>query len=299
MQQRVARCGGGRAPLQARTLAARAAAIGLWFSCRGEPRPGGPQLPLLLTSFKLAHGDGGGRAKVPFSIAALRWAVRRARAHGSTRARALAAVLLVQFFSCCRVGEICANDDGKSGKHIIRRQDVILLTARAKAVTLAAAEERPAAVAGASLFVRGSKLDKFRIGATRAHREPASNEELCPVAALQYLLSQYHGSGTGDEVAGLPLASFWPAVGVPVTLRRRDVVAAVREAAAAMGMRAADVSSHSLRRGAATALRRANGSDAEVAYLGRWQLPGAFRGYGLASLEQTKGQVTRMIAGGS
>ena len=165
----LARCGGGRAPLQARTLAARAAAIGFWFSCRGEPRPGGPQLPLLLTSFKLAHGDGGGRAKVPFSIAALRWAVRRARAHGSTRARALAAVLLVQFFSCCRVGEICANDDGKSGKHIIRRQDVILLTARAKAVTLAAAEERPAAVAGASLFFRGSKVDKFRIGATRAH----------------------------------------------------------------------------------------------------------------------------------
>ena len=112
-------------------------------------------------------------------------------------------------------------------------------------------------------------------------------------------MSQHHGSSIGNEAAGLPLACFWPAVGVPVTLRRRDVVAAVKEAAAAMGMRAADVSSHSLRRGAATALRRANGSDAEVAYLGRWQLPGAFRGYGLASLEQTKGQVTRMIAGGS
>jgi hypothetical protein len=302
VQQRSARSGGGRAPLQARTLEARAAAVGFWFACRGEARPGGPQLTLLLNSYKLEDGGGGGRAKVPFSIAALRWAASRARAAGSARGRALAAVLLVEFFFCCRVGEICANDKGARGVHIIRRQDVTLLTGQATALPLELAVARPASVEGAALLFRGSKADKFRIGAERAHWKPSGEAELCPVGAVQYLMAQGAGVGFGGVAEeGLPLASYWPeGGGRPVTFRRSDVVAAVKEAAVAMGWRAADFSSHSLRRGAATALRRAkNSSDAEVAYLGRWQLPGAFRGYGLASLGQTKGQVPRMIAGGS
>ena len=260
----------------------------------------------MLNSYRLADdggGGGGGRAKAPFSIAALRWAVRCARASGSERGKALAAVLLIEFFFCCRVGEICASDSGASGPHIIRRQDVSLLTAAATALPPAVAVQGPTSVQGAALFFRGSKVDKFRVGALRAHWKPSGEDELCPVLAAQFLLAQRGGAagGSGGAAAGLPLASFWPAgTGRPETLRRCDVVAAVKEAAVAMGWRAADFSSHSLRRGAATALRRAkNSTDAEVAFLGSWQLPGAFRGYGLAGLGQTKGQVPRMIAGGS
>jgi hypothetical protein len=286
-------------PLRAKTLQGKASAINFFFGCRGEAKPDHHgQVTRLLRAWALADGGGGGRAKLPLSLAALGQAVGRVAADGSEKGRVLGALLVLGFFFCCRVGEIVEDDKGAAGAHLLRRGHAALLTSEGRRLRLSAAPAALAAVAGAELFFPSSKADRFRLGARRAHwRLPGAAEPLCPVAAAIRLLT---GGPTGAAAAGATEDTPLCAYGAGYRLRRRDVVAAVKAGAAAGGGQVMDFSAHSLRRGGATALRQAAGStDAEVARLGRWAMPGAFRGYGLQALAASKGQAARMLASGA
>ena len=136
---------------------------------------------------------------------------------------------------------------------------------------------------------RKQKADQLQFGAHRSHfRAPGG---LCVVEAVAYMADWFpERFGTGKE-AELPLCRW--ADGTMID--RTDVLAALGDAAEAVGLPASRFKPHSLRIGGATALYHATGEIETVKRYGRWT-SGAFHGYLWDSSEQAKGLAAKMAA---
>ena len=129
-----------------------------------------------------------------------------------------------------------------------------------------------------------SKTDQNRVGCTRTVY--ATEDDLCPVEAYK-MLRRMRGANWKDEQ---PL--FQTNDG---TVMSREYIAAVLKAAAVdLGMDAADVATHSLRIGGATAAAASGKVEYEdIRHFGRWKSD-CWRRYVYSSRARSRGMATAM-----
>ena len=113
------------------------------------------------------------------------------------------------------------------------------------------------------VHLKGSKTDQLNVGTTR--NQYKTEEELCPVAACQRLFMEFPERFRGEE-AKWPLMR-WSS-GKPV--RREDIQHVLELSALAAGRCPAEMGSHSLRIGGATAMYHSTNDLARVRRFGRW-----------------------------
>jgi len=283
------------------TLAGKVSAVNNWFGSSGKRRTSEfakGRVSLLVAAYKREdsarqaaqraelgtedHLEG----KLALSVVALRDAVSAARLEETPSGRALACVLQVEFFYALRVSELLGRVGvvraaggsvtalGAEVHGPIRRRDVCLLDDLGHPLAASVAEAEPWRVAGAELFLRSAKNDQHFQGATtalfRGGRSGFGARRLCPVEALLELLRAGPGGAIG-AFPDLPLAVYWNRDGEACAVKREEVAAAVKRAAAGRGENAAEYGTHSLRRGGATAFYGGGGSAADAAELGRWK----------------------------
>ena len=137
--------------------------------------------------------------------------------------------------------------------------------------------------------LRASKTDQYNVGAVRNHYR--SGDTLCPLVALQEMQRHFPQRFLGGKEAHLPL--FRWADGSYIV--RDELQSYLQVAAAADGREAADIGSHSLRIGGATAMAHVVGDLAKVQRFGRWSSD-AFHAY-LWDGHQTMEGVAEQMAG--
>ena len=214
-----------------------------------DPMLGCERLRLQLRGIRREQGDKRLFMK-PVTPAMLRWA----KAHlfkdlqRSQFQRTLWAALLAAFFGLLRNSEYTPK--GATPFDPVRQVtggDCLLV-------------ERPRARSFAVLFISRSKADVFGQGQTVTLG--ATGGPLCPYAALKAMKE--------GQPSGLPVGSplFWTARGA---LQREDIVQAVKQMATGTGRNASEYSTHSLRRGGASALWAQGFSRAQIQVIGRWR----------------------------
>ena len=137
------------------------------------------------------------------------------------------------------------------------------------------------------VYIKGSKTDQYNVGAVRNHYR--SGDTLCPLVALQEMRRHFPQRFLGGKEAHLPL--FRWADGSYIV--RDELQSYLQVAAAADGREAADIGSHSLRIGGATAMAHVVGDLAKVQRFGRWSSD-AFHAYIWDGHQTMEGVATQM-----
>ncbi len=137
-----------------------------------------------------------------------------------------------------------------------------------------------------TVFISQSKTDPFRHG--QLVTVGATSNELCPVRAMKNMIE---GDTARTREPTSPL--FTQAGGKP--LSRSTVVATIKRMAKACGLPVSSYSSHSLRRGGASALWAAGFSREQVMLMGRW-LSNAYILYVAEPHDRLAGAAARMAS---
>ena len=176
------------------------------------------------------------------------------------------ATLLLAFMFLMRAGEYCLHDGaGIDPKRGLRGVDVAPRCKGCVVGSFAGADE-------VVITIRGSKTDVLNRGEVRNHFRTADSS-FCVVQALEDLEVHSPAVFSGGQRFG-PLLRWQDGSYV----RRSQVAALVAEAAVSDGVAAADVGTHSLRSGGASALWVMFRDSAIVQRWGRWSSQ-AFQGY--------------------
>jgi hypothetical protein len=216
---------------------------------RADPVQGRERLRLQLRGVRRSQGDLRLVMK-PITQEMLRWARRVyfTNLAGSQYQRTLWAALLAAFYGLLRCSEyapkgVAAFDPSRQ----LTQADNLSV-------------DRPGTAPFEVLFIGRSKADPF--GRGQAVVVGSTGDDICPVGAIRAMRRGQPRWLPGDA----PL--FWTASG---PLRREAVVRAVKAMAIGTGRVAADYSSHSLRRGGASALWAQGYSREQIMVLGRWR----------------------------
>ena len=215
---------------------------------RANPMDGCELLRLQLRGIRRAQGDTRLYMK-PITPDMLRWAKRVLfrDLDSSQHLRTLWCALLIAYFALLRCSEYCPKGgQAFDPERQLAQGDSLLV-------------ERPNSPDFLLLHIGRSKADPFGRGHTVA--VGATGGPLCPVDAWRRM-KRGQPQGLGDQD---PL--FWTQAGA---LRREAVVRAVKDMAAGRGKPPAEYSSHSLRRGGASALWAQGFSREQIMVLGRW-----------------------------
>jgi hypothetical protein len=178
----------------------------------------------------------------------------------------LAAALAVGWVCLLRSGEYLAADSGKvDAEKVVRREDVRFFAAGARVALGArvAMNARGAVPDEVAILVRKSKTDQRGQGVwLHTGGLSSSQSALCIVRRLWALMA--------DKGGGVDAPLFW----LPVqgrALRRHEVADALQRAAVALRLdEVARYTTHSLRRGGASAMWAAGVSVEEIRRRGRW-----------------------------
>ena len=188
--------------------------------------------------------------------------------------------LALAFFYLLRACEYCSSGTPDLDK-VLRGADVAF---RKEGIPCSPGEADELAIQ-----FRKQKADQLQFGATRSHYRTGG--DVCVVDAVARLAEWFpERFGDGPE-ADLPLCRWEDGTMVD----RVDILAALEDAAQAVGLPAARFKPHSLRIGGASALYHATGEIETVKRYGRWT-SGAFHSYLWDSAEQAKGLAARMAA---
>ena len=214
-----------------------------------DPLSGCERVRLQLRGIRREQGDNRLFMK-PMTPEMLRWA----RVHifnnlaGSQHQRTLWAALLAAFFGLLRNSEYTPKGTQPfDARRQLTRGDCLLV-------------ERPGARSFAVLFIGRSKADVFGYG--QSVTLGATGGPLCPVTALKAMRAGQPSHLVDDS----PL--FWIGGGA---LRREDIVRVVKQIATGMGKNPVEYSTHSLRRGGASALWAQGFNRAQIQVIGRWR----------------------------
>ena len=182
---------------------------------------------------------------------------------GDLWAHAIAFGVQLGFFFLLRNGEYCAQDATNYYSYIIRRHHITFY----RNGLVCEWNQKPDEVA---VWIPGSKTDQQHEGSYRSHY--CSGSDLCIVTALVNWFSV-----TVDRISpSSPLMTVPFAENRTAILTRSAIADALKAAAVAGGSSPADVSTHSLRSGAATAMLHFGATGDSIAIAGRWR-SGCFR----------------------
>ena len=202
----------------------------------------------------LKKASGASIQKRPVTPQMLIFLAERVRASGSLRKRYTLGLAVMAFFFMLRGSEYSAISPGSfDGEKIIRRKDTRWKRNGKYINHFWLADE-------VEIHIRSSKTDQIGAGAFRAMK--ISGETLCVVKAMQEIYA-----------LGLTLEDSAPLAMMPdgVTITRDMISELLKEAAEELGEPIDEFSSHSLRRGGATALYSKGYSREEIMYMGRWK----------------------------
>jgi hypothetical protein len=202
----------------------------------------------------LKRASGASIQKRPVTPQMLIFLAERVRASGSLRKRYTLGLAVMAFFFMLRGSEYSAISPGSfDGEKIIRRKDTRWKRNGKYINHFWLADE-------VEIHIRSSKTDQIGAGAFRAMK--ISGETLCVVKAMQEIYA-----------LGLTLEDSAPLAMMPdgVTITRDMISELLKEAAEELGEPIDEFSSHSLRRGGATALYSKGYSREEIMYMGRWK----------------------------
>jgi integrase len=202
----------------------------------------------------LKKASGASIQKRPVTPQMLMHIQERWRDSGDVLHRFLLGGTIMAFFFMLRASEYCGTSaEVFDSDKIIRRKD-IKWKRNGKYIThFWLADE-------VEIHIRSSKTDQIGAGAFRTMR--ASGETLCVVKAMQEVFA-----------LGLAMEDSAPFMMTPhgLMVTREMVADLLKEAAIELGHPADEFSSHSLRRGGATALYSKGYSREEIMYVGRWK----------------------------
>ena len=211
-----------------------------------------PRVTASMTGLKKASGAA--VQKKPVTPQMLMLLQEKLRATGQTLHQYLADCILTQFFFMLRASECTGSSQNVVDlDKVIRRKDLKWKRNGRYIQQFWRADE-------VEIHIRTSKTDQVGVGAFRSMR--VSGEALCVVKALQ----DVYALGLEMEDTA-PL--FMTPTGIMVT--REMVSEVLKSVALDLGEYADEYSSHSLRRGGATALYSKGYSREEIMYMGRWK----------------------------
>ena len=202
----------------------------------------------------LKKASGASIQKRPVTPQMLIFLVEKVRSSGNFRKRYVLGLAIMAFFFMLRGSEYSANSPGScDGEKIIRRKDIRWKRNGKYINYFWLADE-------VEIHIRSSKTDQIGAGAFRAMK--ISGETLCVVKTMQEVYA-----------LGLMMEDSAPFAMMPdgVTITRDMVSELLKEAAEELGEPIDEFSSHSLRRGGATALYSKGYTREEIMYMGRWK----------------------------
>jgi hypothetical protein len=239
---------------------------------------------LWATMAGLKRMSGGVKRKLPVTPTMLRWLQAYLKKEAGLNAGDCAviwAAIVLAFFFMLRASEYLVRADRTwSTERVLFGEDVVPRVNNKETLKFAAAEEL-------IVYIKGSKTDQYNVGAVRNHYR--SGDTLCPLVALQEMQRHFPQRFLGGKEAHLPLFRWTDGS----YIGRDELQSYLQVAAAADGREAADIGSHSLRIGGATAMAHVVGDLAKVQRFGRWSSD-AFHAYIWDGHQTMEGVATQM-----
>jgi len=227
------------------------------------------QLDRQFTAFysKCKDQDPAPRPQLAVPNTTVRWIASTFRQAGGRKLAMVADLVVIAYFFLLRVGEYTGSESARATRTVpLRKRDVTLR--RGDTVISNDAPLAELLTADAVTLC----LDNQKNGQRNAslHHFTSGDAVLDPVPAAARLVHALRGKHQDT-----PLGAYTSETGATLSIRARDIIAAVRLGAAGDNLEAAGydlqrIGSHSLRAGGATNLKLAGYDDDIIKKLGRW-----------------------------